>query len=144
MGAAESVSVPASAASSPAPPSEAPSHRSASPPTPTRPSTTKPRSSRPTARKSRAREKPPVLSSTRSPPPTTAVGLSKTSVSSSITPVYQLPAHVIRIVDNNNTGDMMLDTNDMRSPEISRAKEIKYTMVRNSQHAKRSKMKKTK
>ena len=38
----------------------------------------------------------------------------------------------------------MLDTNDMRSPTISRTNEIKYKMVRSSKHAKRSKMKKTK
>ena len=68
----------------------------------------------------------------------------ETSIKASMTPGSQLPAQVVRLVDNNNDGDIMLDINDMRSPTISRTKEIKYKMVRSSKHAKRSNMKKTK
>ena len=68
----------------------------------------------------------------------------ETSIKASMTPGSQLPAQVVRLVDNNNDGDIMLDTNDMRSPTISRTNEIKYKMVRSSKHAKRSKVKKTK
>ena len=93
----------------------------------------------------RAREKPPVLTSTSSPPPTTAPSLSTQSIPSSITPGPQLSAQVIRIADQNNIGDMILDSNYMRSPEISRTnEEIKYKMIRSSKHVKRSKLKKSK
>ena len=61
-----------------------------------------------------------------------------------MTPGSRLPAQVVRLVDNNNVGDIMLDTNDMRSPTISRTNEIKYKIIRSSKHAKRSNVKKNK